>query len=149
MPKEVRHDFFNFLYKFLFGRKTYVIVWERRFMMKRLLIILTIILLPSMAFANFSVIFENTFNKKMYYVLYWIDHPYDWRGRIDKKLLLANEFISKTRLCLRYGPTARYRRAENPKNLLIALTEQNPAVNSVFIPNYKIPPPTLLSAIVY
>ena len=48
--------------------------------MKKLLLILTIILLPSMAFANFSVMFENTFNKKMYYVLYWIDHPYDWPG---------------------------------------------------------------------
>ena len=46
--------------------------------MKKLLIILTIFLLPSLASANFSVKFENTFNKKVFYMLYWIDHPYDW-----------------------------------------------------------------------
>ena len=46
--------------------------------MKKLLIILAIILLPSMALANFSVTFENTFDKKMYYILFWVDHPFDW-----------------------------------------------------------------------
>ena len=46
--------------------------------MKKLIIILTIMLLPSFAFANFSVKFENTFDKKMYYLLYWIDHPNNW-----------------------------------------------------------------------
>jgi hypothetical protein len=46
--------------------------------MKKLLIILTIVLLPSLAFASFSIKFENTFNKKMIYLLYWIDHPYKW-----------------------------------------------------------------------
>jgi hypothetical protein len=39
-----------------------------------------IVLVPSIAFANFSIKLENTFDKKMYYMLYWIDHPYSWNG---------------------------------------------------------------------
>ena len=46
--------------------------------MKKLLIILTIILLPSFAFATFSIQFDNTTDKKVYYALFWIDHTYDW-----------------------------------------------------------------------
>jgi hypothetical protein len=46
--------------------------------MKKLPIIVAIILLPSIAFATFSIQFDNTTNKKMFYLLYWIDHTYDW-----------------------------------------------------------------------
>jgi hypothetical protein len=46
--------------------------------MKKLLIVLVIVLLPSIAFAKFSIQFENTSDKKMFYLLYWIDHSYDW-----------------------------------------------------------------------
>ena len=46
--------------------------------MKKLLIIMALILLPSIALANFSITFENTSDKKMVYMLYWIEHPYDW-----------------------------------------------------------------------
>jgi hypothetical protein len=46
--------------------------------MKKLLIITAIILLPSVAFATFSIQFDNTTNKKMFYLLYWVDHTYDW-----------------------------------------------------------------------
>jgi hypothetical protein len=46
--------------------------------MKKLIIILAIILLPSLALANFSIQFDNTTNKKMFYLLYWVDHNYDW-----------------------------------------------------------------------
>lgn len=48
--------------------------------MKKFLIVLVIALIPAAAFANFAVQFENTFDKKMYYFLYWIDHPYNWPG---------------------------------------------------------------------
>jgi len=46
--------------------------------MKRSIIILAIILLPGLALANFSIQFENTTHKKMFYMLYWVDHNYDW-----------------------------------------------------------------------
>ena len=46
--------------------------------MKKLILILVIVLLPALAFAGFSIKFENTFNKKVFYFLYWIDHPYNW-----------------------------------------------------------------------
>ncbi len=46
--------------------------------MKKLLIITAIILLPSVAFATFSIQFDNTTHKKMFYLLYWVDHTYDW-----------------------------------------------------------------------
>ena len=46
--------------------------------MKKLLIIVAIILLPSIALATFSIQFDNTSDKKMFYSLYWIDHNYDW-----------------------------------------------------------------------
>ena len=46
--------------------------------MKKLILILAIVLLPALAFAGFSIEFENTFNKKVFYFLYWIDHPYNW-----------------------------------------------------------------------
>ncbi|MGD8993322.1 MAG: hypothetical protein PVI00_17825 [Desulfobacterales bacterium] len=46
--------------------------------MKKFMIVLVIIILPAIAFANFSIKFDNTTNKKMFYLLYWIDHTYDW-----------------------------------------------------------------------
>ncbi len=45
--------------------------------MKKYLIIFTIVLLPAVAFANFSIKFENTSNEKMIYSLFWIDHPFN------------------------------------------------------------------------
>ena len=44
--------------------------------MKKLIIVLALILLPSFSFANFSIQFENTTHKKMVYMLYWVDHNY-------------------------------------------------------------------------
>ena len=46
--------------------------------MKKIPIIVAIILLPSIALATFSIQFDNTTNKKMFYQLYWVDHTYDW-----------------------------------------------------------------------
>ena len=46
--------------------------------MKKLIFVLVIILVPAIAFANFSIKFDNTTSKKMFYLLYWIDHTYDW-----------------------------------------------------------------------
>lgn len=46
--------------------------------MKKLVIILAIIVLPCLALASFSIQLENTTNKKMFYMLYWVDHHYDW-----------------------------------------------------------------------
>ena len=46
--------------------------------MKKLLIITAIILLPSVAFATFSIQFDNTTHKKIFYLLYWVDHTYEW-----------------------------------------------------------------------
>ena len=39
---------------------------------------MAIFLMPSFSFASFTVQLENTFDRKMYYFLYWIDHPYGW-----------------------------------------------------------------------
>ncbi len=50
--------------------------------MKKLIIILAIVLLPSIAFATFSIQFDNTTSKKMFYLLYWIDHTYDWQNKV-------------------------------------------------------------------
>lgn len=44
--------------------------------MKKLFIIIAIVLMPAFAFANFSITFENTYDKKMVYLLYWLDHPF-------------------------------------------------------------------------
>ncbi len=46
--------------------------------MKKLILVMIIILLPAIAFANFSIKFDNTTSKKLYYLLYWIDHTYGW-----------------------------------------------------------------------
>ena len=46
--------------------------------MKKILVIIAIILIPAIAFANFSIQLDNTTGKKMFYLLYWIDHTYDW-----------------------------------------------------------------------
>ena len=48
--------------------------------MKKLLVILAIVLIPSLALASFTVRLENNFDRKMFYFLYWIDHPYGWRA---------------------------------------------------------------------
>jgi hypothetical protein len=44
--------------------------------MKKFLIVFIIVLLPAVAFANFSIKFKNTSKEKMIYSLYWIDHPF-------------------------------------------------------------------------
>ena len=46
--------------------------------MKKILFISAIILIPTIAFANFSIQLDNNTGKKMFYALYWIDHIYDW-----------------------------------------------------------------------
>ena len=46
--------------------------------MKKILVIFAIILVPTVAFANFSIQLDNNTGKKMYYALYWVDHVYDW-----------------------------------------------------------------------
>ncbi|MGD9044578.1 MAG: hypothetical protein PVG06_12740 [Desulfobacterales bacterium] len=51
--------------------------------MKKLSIIVAIILMPSIALATFSIQFDNTSDKKLFYSLYWIDHTYDWPGPIN------------------------------------------------------------------
>ena len=47
--------------------------------MKKLIVILAIVLFPSLSLASFTVRLENDFERKMYYFIYWIDHPYGWR----------------------------------------------------------------------
>ena len=44
--------------------------------MKKIIIILVIVLLPAVAFASFSIKFENTSSEKMIYSLFWVDHPF-------------------------------------------------------------------------
>ena len=46
--------------------------------MKKILVIIAIILIPAIAFANFSIQLDNNTAKKMFYLLYWVDHTYDW-----------------------------------------------------------------------
>jgi hypothetical protein len=48
--------------------------------MKKTVIVLMIIIMPTIALASFSIKLENTFNKKMYYLIYWVDHPYSLGG---------------------------------------------------------------------
>ena len=45
--------------------------------------VLAIVLLPSLCLASFAVDLENNFDRKMFYFLYWIDHPYDWRAPVN------------------------------------------------------------------
>jgi hypothetical protein len=47
--------------------------------MKKIILIVLIGLLPSLAFASFSVNLENNLDRTMFYFLYWMDHPYGWR----------------------------------------------------------------------
>jgi hypothetical protein len=42
--------------------------------------VLAMVLLPSFAYAGFTVRLENNFDRKMLYFIYWIDHPYGWRA---------------------------------------------------------------------
>ena len=46
--------------------------------MKKLIFALILILVPTISFATFSIQFDNTSGKKLTYLLYWIDHTYDW-----------------------------------------------------------------------
>jgi len=46
--------------------------------MKKILVIIAIILIPAITFANFSIKLDNNTAKKMFYLLYWVDHTYDW-----------------------------------------------------------------------
>ena len=46
--------------------------------MKKIFVIIAIILMPAVAFANFSIQLDNDTGKKMFYMLYWVDHTYDW-----------------------------------------------------------------------
>jgi hypothetical protein len=46
--------------------------------MKRIIIITAVILMPAIAFASFSIRLDNDTGKKMFYLLYWIDHTFDW-----------------------------------------------------------------------
>jgi hypothetical protein len=45
--------------------------------MKKVAIILIFLLMPSAVMAEFSIRFENTFDEKMTYMLYWIDNPFE------------------------------------------------------------------------
>lgn len=47
---------------------------------KKMIIMMAIVLMPSLAAASFAVQLENTFDRKLYYFIYWIDHPYGWRA---------------------------------------------------------------------
>jgi hypothetical protein len=47
--------------------------------MKKIILTLLIALLPSLAFAGFTVKLENNFDRTMFYYLYWLDHPNGWR----------------------------------------------------------------------
>ena len=46
--------------------------------MKKIIAIIAIVLMPAIACANFSIQLDNNTGKKMFYLLYWIDHTYDW-----------------------------------------------------------------------
>ena len=46
--------------------------------MKKIFVIIANILMPAIGFANFTIQLENNTAKKMFYLLYWIDHSYDW-----------------------------------------------------------------------
>jgi hypothetical protein len=48
--------------------------------MRKMMMILAIVLLPSLTLASFTVKLENNLNRKMLYFFYWIDHPYGWRA---------------------------------------------------------------------
>ena len=46
--------------------------------MKKIMLILMILFLPTSVFADFSVTFENSSETKLYYHLFWVNHPFDW-----------------------------------------------------------------------
>ena len=46
--------------------------------MKKIIAIIAIVLIPAIACANFSIQLDNNTAKKMFYLLYWVDHTYDW-----------------------------------------------------------------------
>lgn len=47
--------------------------------MKKMILMLLVVLLPSVSCASFTVRLENKMDRKMYYFLDWLDHPYGWR----------------------------------------------------------------------
>lgn len=70
--------------------------------MKKFLIIFILVLLPTVAFANFSIRFENTSGEKMIYSLFWIDHPFN---SLRPANLAAGELkaLESRRLSYRYN----------------------------------------------
>ncbi len=53
--------------------------------------------MPTLSFANFAVQLENTFDRKMYYFLYWIDHPYGWAAPAN---MAGGELDAAEKTCL-------------------------------------------------
>jgi hypothetical protein len=45
--------------------------------MKKIMLVLIILFLPTAVLADFSVTFENTSDSKMYYELFWVNHPFE------------------------------------------------------------------------
>ncbi len=45
--------------------------------MKKILLVLMILFLPTPVLADFSLTFENTSDSKMYYELFWVNHPFN------------------------------------------------------------------------
>ncbi len=45
--------------------------------MRSLMITLILMMVPTAAIADFSIKFQNTFDKKMTYMLYWLDNPFE------------------------------------------------------------------------
>jgi hypothetical protein len=71
--------------------------------MKKLILIAVITLIPTMAFANFTITFENTHDKKLIYFFYWVDHPFESNrpanlatGELDvsKSRRLSSEYVN-------------------------------------------------------
>jgi hypothetical protein len=69
--------------------------------MKKSVIITAIVLLPSIALATFSIQFDNTSDKKLFYSLYWIDHTYDWSGPLN---MAGGELGAQEKIDLKVRP---------------------------------------------
>ena len=48
--------------------------------MRSLMITLILLMVTTVAMADFSIKFENTFDKKMTYMLYWLDNPFELKS---------------------------------------------------------------------
>jgi hypothetical protein len=44
---------------------------------KKIFIILMLLFIPNVIYANFGVEFKNDKDKKMIYIFYWLDHPFE------------------------------------------------------------------------